>query len=681
MVSTERSRRLFVTAVTTLASACILCIVFGLAAQFAVMRDRALNFAAQSATHLGMISAEYMGDTLEAADAALLDLVRHASEGASLAHLARHHIGGADTSLLVLDATGRTVRDAGFPEGLADDLAVQGGLHVQTVRRPADGASFLMLSRTLTGADGVVRGVAAVAIPLSRFEKVLRGGERANQAALYLPGGERVAPVGEANFPPARLNPAALEHPIEGMEVHRLETAGLLVGSFVDRDEALRWWRRDVMVSVPIVVVFILVLATGAALLVGTINRSFRRQVSNLTTMRDLNVELEQLVGERTAALQSARSEAERASAAKTRFLAAAAHDLRQPMQALMMFIDELSYRTPPSGDRTIVEKIETSAQSLSNLLNGLLDIGALESGSVQPRTADVALAPVLAAIEARFAKPAHAKGLALTVMHTGLWAQTDPVLLTRILSNLVSNAVRYTETGRILVGCRRRGGNVMVMVADTGIGIAAEQLPLIFEEYYQVANAGRDRRRGTGLGLAIVERLAALQGHTVTVASRPGRGSAFTVCLPLAACAPGAATTCASEQVVNGDGALVVVVEDDPEVRQALARALGNRRYTVLPAASGREALDLLRWAGRPPAAIVADYRLGDGDNGIQVIATLRALHPASTVAAIVLTGEQVLDEELPEDVVLLRKPLPPATLCATLQHLRTRQLVVSNP
>lgn len=343
-------------------------------------------------------------------------------------------------------------------------------------------------------------------------------------------------------------------------------------------------------------------------------------------------------------------------------------------MQSLMMFVDELSYRLPPAADRTLVDKIEASAHALSNLMNGLLDICSIDAGATVARPADVPLAQILAAIEARFADPARVKGIGLTVLPTRATVRSDPVLLIRILSNLVSNAVRYTDAGRVLVGCRRRGTALLLQVADTGVGIAPEVLPLIFEEYYQVANAARDRRRGTGLGLAIVDRLADLLGHEVSVQSRPGRGSVFTVRLPLAAHAPCADPMPVGEPAVDGGGALVVVVEDDPDVRHAVERALKNRHYTVLPASSAREAVELVRWAGRPPAAIVADYRLGSDDTGLDAIAALRALHPATPMAAIVLTGEQRTEVEPPAGVLVLRKPLPPAALCAAIERLRPR-------
>lgn len=666
MVTNERSRRIFVRAVAVMAAGCILSVALALGAQLAIVRERALDFAAQSAAHLAGVSGDYVEEAIEAADAVLRDMAHHA-QNQPLREIMHHQ--PALVGLAVIAADGSIRPGGGFPAGLSVEPPADTALRVTA--HQVGGIDWLVLSRRLQTASGSLRGVAVAALPLDRFDKVLRGGESVNQAGLYLPDGRRLAPTKDVPFPP-RVFPPEADAGIAGQVVRRLGTGDLVVAAFVNPDETLKSWRRDLQASIPAGILLILVLAAGAGLLVAMINRSHRQHAWSLSTMRDLNAELEGVVSKRTAALQEARADAERSSEAKSRFLASAAHDLRQPMQAMMMFIDELSYRPLADQDRAIVAKVESSAQSLSHLLNGLLDISAIDAGAIEPRIADVPLAPVLAAIEARFGGPADAKKLALTVLPTRASVRSDPVLLLRILSNLVSNAVRYTEAGRVLVGCRRRGAELLVQVIDTGIGIPPEQMPLIFEEYYQVANQGRDRRHGTGLGLAIVERLAGLLNHRIEVASRPGHGSTFTVRMKLAECAAPAECGGASEPVADGGGALVVVVEDDPEVRQSLTRSLKNRRYAVLPAASGREAVDLLHWAGRPPAAIVADYRLAGGETGTQAIAALRALHPTAHCVAIVLTGEQKVGEDLNDDMVLLRKPVTPAVLCATIQRLQ---------
>lgn len=667
MVTNGRSRRIFIHTIVVVAAGCIACIALGLGAQLAIMRQRVLTFAGQSAVHLADVSGDYVEDSIEAADAVLRDMVHHAQR--QPLHEVMHHQ-PAFTGVAVIAADGSVRRSAAFPAGLNVDPPADTQLHVTA--RQAGGAGWLVLSRRLQSEAGALRGVAAAAIPLERFDRVLRGGESINQAGLYLPDGHRLAPAGDAAFPPPWLAPDQWDARGTGQVVRHLGKGSLVVAAFVNPDETLKSWRSDLAASIPAATLLILVLAAGAGLLVAVINRSYRHHAWSLNAMKDLNAELEELVAKRTAALQEARADAEKASEAKSRFLASAAHDLRQPMQAMMMFIDELSYRPLADHDRAVVTKVETSAQSLSHLLNGLLDISAIDAGAIEPRVADVPLAPVLAALEARFGGPADAKKLALTVLPTRASVRSDPVLLLRILSNLVSNAVRYTEAGRVLVGCRRRGGELLVQVLDTGIGIPPEQIPLIFEEYYQVANQGRDRRHGTGLGLAIVERLAGLLGHQIEVASRPGHGSTFTVRMKLAECAAAAQCGAPAQPVSDGGGALVVVVEDDPDVRLSLTRSLKNRRYAVLPATSVREAVDLLHWAGRPPAAIVADYRLAGGETGIQAITALRALYPMAPSVAIVLTGEQKLDEDLNDDMVLLRKPVPPAVLCATIERLR---------
>jgi signal transduction histidine kinase/CheY-like chemotaxis protein len=680
MIISESSHRHAVLAVIGLTTVCILGIALGLAAELLVLRDRALKFASQAATHLTMVSVDYLENTLEAADRVLRDAVYHARTNSTGPHpyFAGNSVTAGESAdeLIMVDADGIFTTPARLPPGLADapffarhrDFA---GARLVTTARTTEGSMHLLVSRRLETASGAFSGVAAIAIPLTRFDRILTGGESTNKGAIYLPTGERVAPADDSSFPPQWLSAAEFAQEDAPHRRH-LADGHLIVGSFIDEDEVLKWWRRDAFLIMPVASLLILILGVGAALLVASINRNFRQQNDRLNAVQSINSELEHLVGERTKELQVARSSAEKASNTKSRFLAAAAHDLRQPLQALMMFLDELGYRPLAAAEQAILHKIETSAQSLSNLLNGLLDIGAIDSGSVEPRLTNVSLTHIFDGIEAKFHAPAAAKGLALTIVPTGVSVHSDPVLLSRILSNLVSNAVRYSETGRILVGVRRRGAEILIQVADSGIGIAPEQLPLVFEEYYQVANVGRDHRRGTGLGLAIVERLTALLGHKLDVRSRLGHGSIFTIRLPLATGTRSDDDCSQAEPVSDGKGALVVVVDDDPDVRQSIERALKNRRYTVLPAGSSREALELTRWAGRPPVAIVADYRLSGSETGISVITAIRALNPEAHSVAIILTGEQSLDQAMPEDVTLLRKPIAPTVLCATIERLR---------
>ncbi|HEY0834477.1 MAG TPA: ATP-binding protein [Azospirillum sp.] len=228
-----------------------------------------------------------------------------------------------------------------------------------------------------------------------------------------------------------------------------------------------------------------------------------------------------------------ARQDAQQANNAKSHFMAAASHDLRQPFQAMRLFHHILDTTTTDTRQRKAVDNLGAALRSAEDLLNGLMDVSALEAGRITPTTRSVPLAEIMDARASEFAGMAQQKGLRVTVVHCGLTASSDPMLLKRMVGNLVANAVRYTERGRILVGCRRRGSAVHIQVWDTGIGIPAEKLDAIFEDFYQVGNGEKDRTKGLGLGLSIVLRMAKLMGHEVTVRSTPGRGSVFTIIVP----------------------------------------------------------------------------------------------------------------------------------------------------
>ena len=225
-----------------------------------------------------------------------------------------------------------------------------------------------------------------------------------------------------------------------------------------------------------------------------------------------------------------AKDAAEAANVAKTRFLAAASHDLRQPLQALGMFVTVLAERNADIAQSGLISRIQDSVLALEGLLNSLLDVSKLEAGLVVPQKGDFSSLPVMQRLASEFEPLCQAEGLELTVIPSTQMVRSDPALLERILRNLLNNAVRYTNTGRILFGCRRVGSMLRFEVWDTGIGIPTGELKNIFREFHQVGNLGRDRRQGLGLGLAIVERLAQLLDHRITVRSVEGRGSVFSV-------------------------------------------------------------------------------------------------------------------------------------------------------
>ena len=233
-------------------------------------------------------------------------------------------------------------------------------------------------------------------------------------------------------------------------------------------------------------------------------------------------------------AILAARDDAERANLAKSRFLAAASHDLRQPVQSLVFLVEALSGKLQDHPALPVVELINNSLDALRMLLDGILDISKLDAGVVVPEVVEFPIASILRRLGEEYRLHAAQRRLDLRVVCSDTSVRSDPALLERIIRNLIENALRYTQQGRIVVGCRRQGGNLRIIVADTGIGIPADQLGLIFEEFHQVANPERDRTQGLGLGLAIVRRLSGMLGHTVQVHSMLGRGSCFALSVPL---------------------------------------------------------------------------------------------------------------------------------------------------
>ncbi|AWU95117.1 hybrid sensor histidine kinase/response regulator [Azospirillum ramasamyi] len=357
------------------------------------------------------------------------------------------------------------------------------------------------------------------------------------------------------------------------------------------------------------------------------------RLVSLIATVRDIS-EHKRV----QAALAEARREADRANVAKSKFLAAASHDLRQPVQSLMLLMEVLSGRVTDGMTRNVLGTMERALGALKMLLDGLLDVSRLEAGAVVPEVEVFALSEVMDRVAANSRPVAVQKGLILHIVPCRAHVRSDPMLLGRILQNLVENALRYTDKGRILIGCRRRGGNLRIEVWDTGIGIPPDQQDDIFQEFVQVGNANRNRDQGLGLGLAVVRRLSVMLGHPVTVRSIPGRGSVFSVELPLAAPPPAKALSPASAPR-PAFATTVLVIEDDGIVREGLRAMLAEWGYTVLAAASCAEALDLAH-RGPPPDLIVADYRLRDGRTGTEAIREVR-LALGRILPGILVTGD----------------------------------------
>ncbi|WP_298364953.1 ATP-binding protein [Azospirillum sp.] len=340
------------------------------------------------------------------------------------------------------------------------------------------------------------------------------------------------------------------------------------------------------------------------------------------------------------AALADARREADRANVAKSKFLAAASHDLRQPVQSLMLLMEVLASRAVDAPTRNVLGTMDRALGALKMLLDGLLDVSRLEAGAVTPELEVFPVADLLERVAASSRPVALQKGLLFHIVPCSAHIRSDPMLLGRILQNLAENALRYTETGRILIGCRRRGGALRIEVWDSGIGIPADQQEDIFQEFVQVGNASRNRDQGLGLGLAVVRRLSAMLEHRVTLRSIPGRGSVFAVETPLAA-APAATPRAVADapRPHTPAHATVLVIEDDVIVREGLSAMLAEWGYTVLAAESCAQALDLAN-RGPVPNVIVADYRLRDGRTGTEAIREVR-LALGRIVPGILVTGD----------------------------------------
>ena len=364
-------------------------------------------------------------------------------------------------------------------------------------------------------------------------------------------------------------------------------------------------------------------------------------------------------------AMQAAKSEAERANNAKSRFLAAASHDLRQPLSALALYTSVLDDKLAPA-DRPVVVNMKACVGSLSGLLTDLLDLSKLEAGVVRPNRCTFPVAEMLANLLSVHAPEADRKGLRLHCRSSSWMAHTDPVLFKRILGNLVDNAVRYTDRGGVLVACRRRQGRTWIEVRDTGIGIAADKTAEIFEEFRQLGDEARTR--GSGLGLAIVAKTAALLGLEIRLRSRPGRGSLFAIELPLG---HARASPAPEPDEFAYRPLRIALVEDNTLVRDALAAALRNVGHQVVAASGGTELC--ARLGTMKPEIVVSDFRLARGETGFDVITAVRTALNAD-VPAILITGDTdpaLMRRMADRGIAVLHKPVDLETLQAYLEDL----------
>jgi len=354
----------------------------------------------------------------------------------------------------------------------------------------------------------------------------------------------------------------------------------------------------------------------------------------------------------------------EQASHAKSQFFAAASHDLRQPLHALSFYTSLLR---PHTRDAPHVERIEQCVGSLDDLLEGLLDISRLDAGRIKPDMGPVPVHELLQRLASLYAGAAAAKGIHLRVHAQPAWGASDAALLERVLANLLSNALRYTYSGTVLLTARPLGGQLRVQVIDTGVGIPAEAQDRIFEEFVQLNNPQRDPSQGVGLGLATVRRLCTLLDHPLALRSQPGRGSRFEVRLALAATPPMAeAPTIPPSASAHQLRGRVLVVDDHELVRESLVQTLGTWGLSCDSAIDGAEALALVN--RQKYDAVLCDWRLPGDFDGTRVLAAIRMLQPQIAFTALVTGETEASLGEVADGVVVVRKPIRPIRLRALL-------------
>jgi two-component system, chemotaxis family, CheB/CheR fusion protein len=374
-------------------------------------------------------------------------------------------------------------------------------------------------------------------------------------------------------------------------------------------------------------------------------------------------------------ALEDARQEADRANVAKSRFLAAASHDLRQPLQTLALLQGLLAKSVEGPKAQQLVERVDETLGAMSGMLNTLLDINQIEAGTVRAHVSTFSVNVILEKLRDEFTYHADAKRLKFRLVPCSAFIASDPRLLEQMVRNLISNALKYTASGKVLMGCRRSKGHLRIEVWDSGVGINEFDLQAIFDEYHQVDNAARERSRGLGLGLSIVKRLGNLLGHAVTVRSVLGKGSVFAIDVMELLRQPDAIaiSTDVAEPDAPQKSGKILIIDDDPEVRELLEMLVGDDGHHVISAHDGPSALKLVRPSRNKPDLILSDYNLPGGMNGVEVTRRLieQIGHP---VPVIILTGDistEALRNIAEYDCVQMNKPVKPKMLTQTIRRL----------
>lgn len=397
------------------------------------------------------------------------------------------------------------------------------------------------------------------------------------------------------------------------------------------------------------------------------------RKLAQLRLLQ-LNEQLEQRVADRTLELRKARDAAEAANHSKDKYLAAASHDLLQPLNAARLLISTLRERGLPTSEQTLVERAHQALEGAEDLLTDLLDISKLDQQAIKPDIEVYRLDEVLLPLVSEFQSVAEAQGLGFDFYIPAYALRSDFRLLTRILRNFLSNACRYTARGRVLLGARRRGENLRIEVWDTGQGIAADQMQSIFLEFNQLGVQRAAERAGVGLGLAIVDRIASMLGYSVQVRSQIGRGSVFSIDVPLAENPTQRAAEAPAVMAGPGDplpGRRLLVVDNEESILHSMAALLGQWGCDVLTAVDQDAAMAVLE--GSPPEVILADYHLDQGVTGWEVATAIRA-HFGRAIPVVMITADrsdQCRRQLQGLDVPVLNKPVKAGKMRSVLSHL----------
>jgi signal transduction histidine kinase/CheY-like chemotaxis protein len=448
------------------------------------------------------------------------------------------------------------------------------------------------------------------------------------------------------------------------------------IGSIVAYRPAIYLWLIPVLLPLPVALLWYpgdlhQALAVFALAYLG-VNLGFgMRQNHMLVQALQAQFDNAQLVQQ----LRHQMSLVERADREKSRFIASASHDLRQPMHALGLFASALEKRLAGTGEQLLVGNLTRCIESLDRSFNAMLDISKLDAGVIEPQIQSFPIRDVFRRLHMHFAGQAEAAGLSLRFKPGGKHVTSDPQLLERILSNLIQNAIKYTEDGGMVVVARTCGKRAHIEVWDTGIGIPQDELPRVFDEFYQLNNPERDRSRGLGMGLAIVKRLAALMDHELTVASTPGKGTMVRVSVPLTDLDALHGMNLEAETVPSpiGNARTLIFIDDEENIRESMKLLLEQWDFEVLLASSIDEAVAHAVHHHEPIHAVVSDLRLRNGEDGLQAIARVKGVL-GPDLPAVLVTGDtspEQVKRVHDSGLRVLFKPVQPKALFSVLRQL----------